>query len=463
MKYSQLQFEDLVMENSTECKGKSQVYNSSLKSSSNNTNRFVVKEQMLEKILDKNNFRIAMNRVIKNKGAQGVDGMHVDELRDFLNTNWDQLKQMLMDGKYHPSPVRRVEIPKDNGSKRKLGIPTAVDRVIQQAIAQVLTPIYEPLFSENSYGFRPKRSAHDAINKCREHLDENYKYVVDMDLEKYFETVNHDMLITLLSKTIHDGRVISLIHRYLNAGVMIKDKKEETVIGVPAGGNLSPILSNIMLNELDREVEKRGHRHVRYADDVMIFCRTSRGAERVKKSITNFIEGKLKLKVNKEKTVVAYATKVKFLGFGFYFSKGAKVRIHPKSLKKMKNQIRYLLNKSRGNVSNEECPIKLRRYIMGWVNYFKIADMREMLRQIDEWMRSKIRCRLWKQWKKIKTRYENLVKLGMSDNEAYRNANTRKGYWRLAHSPVLNKTLTNDYIKSQNYIFFSDYYKQVKC
>lgn len=451
------------MENSTECKGKSQVYNSSLKSSSNNTNRFVVKEQMLEKILDKNNFRIAMNRVIKNKGSQGVDGMHVDELRDFLNTNWDQLKQMLMDGKYHPSPVRRVEIPKDNGSKRKLGIPTAVDRVIQQAIAQVLTPIYEPLFSENSYGFRPKRSAHDVKNKCREHLDENYKYVVDMDLEKYFETVNHDMLITLLSKTIHDGRVISLIHRYLNAGVMIKDKKEETVIGVAAGGNLSPILSNIMLNELDREVEKRGHRHVRYADDVMIFCRTSRGAERVKKSITNFIEGKLKLKVNKEKTVVAYATKVKFLGFGFYFSKGAKVRIHPKSLKKMKNQIRYLLNKSRGNVSNEECPIKLRRYIMGWVNYFKIADMREMLRQIDEWMRSKIRCRLWKQWKKIKTRYENLVKLGMSDNEAYRNANTRKGYWRLAHSPVLNKTLTNDYIKSQNYIFFSDYYKQVKC
>lgn len=248
------------------------------------------------------------------------------------------------------------------------------------------------MFSENSYGFRPKRSAHDVINKCREHLDENYKYVVDMDLEKYFETVKHDMLITRLSKTIQDGRVISLIHRYLNAGVMIKDKKEETTIGVPAGGNLSSILSNIMLHELDREVEKRGHRHVRYADDVMIFCRTSRGAERVKKSITNFIEGKLKLKVNKEKTVVAYATKVKFLGFGFYFSKGAKVRIHPKSLKKMKNQIRYLLNKSKGNVSNEECPIRLRRYIVGWVNYFKVADMRKILKQIDEWMRSKIRA-----------------------------------------------------------------------
>ncbi|MGX8835578.1 group II intron reverse transcriptase/maturase, partial [Amedibacillus sp. YH-ame6] len=343
-----------------------------------------------------------MNRVINNKGAQGVDGMHVDELRDFLNINWDQLKQMLMDGKYRPSPVRRVEIPKDNGSKRKLGIPTAVDRVIQQAIAQVLTPIYEPLFSENSYGFRPKRSAHDAINKCKEHLDGSYKYVVDIDLEKYFETVNHDILITLLSKTIHDGRVISLIHRYLNAGVMIKDKKEETTIGVLAGGNLSPILSNIMLNELDRELEKRGHHHVRFSDDVMIFCRTTRGAERVKKSITNFIEGKLKLKVNKEKTVVAHATKVKFLGFGFYFNKGAKVRIHPKSLKKMKNKIRYLLNKSKGNVSNEECPIRLRRYIKGWVNYFKIADMRKLLKQIDEWMRSKIRCRIWKQWKKIK-------------------------------------------------------------
>ncbi len=464
MQYSQSYIETSVEESSTECNGNSRGYSSSLGPYSNNINGFVVKERLLEKILDKRNFKFACDRVVKNRGVGGVDGMSVDELRDFLNTNWTTLRQMLMDGKYHPSPVLRVEIPKDNGTKRKLGIPTAVDRVIQQAITQVLTPIYEPLFSENSYGFRPQRSAHDAIEKCVENLNAGYFQIVDMDLEKYFDTVNHDKLITILSKTIKDGRVISLINRYLNAGVEVEGKYRMTIVGVPQGGPLSPILSNIMLNELDRELERRGHRFVRYADDLMIFCKSSRGAQRVMKSVTKFIEGKLKLKVNRDKTVVAYAPKVKFLGFGFYFNKdGAQVRVHPKSVIKMKNRMRELLSKTKGHISNDYHPVMLRRFIMGWVNYFKIANMKKLMTETDQWMRAKIRCRLWKQWKKIKTRHENLVKLGMNDNEAYRNANTRKGYWRIAHSPVLSKTLSNDYIKSLNYIFFLDYYKRVKC
>lgn len=464
MKYSQSYRKTSVTESSTECNGNSRGYSSSLGPSSNNINGFVVKERLLEKILDKRNFVLACDRVVKNRGVGGVDGMSVDELRDFLNTNWPTLRQMLMDGKYHPSPVLRVEIPKDNGKKRKLGIPTAVDRVIQQAIAQVLTPIYEPLFSENSYGFRPQRRAHDAIAKCVDNLNAGYCQIVDMDLEKYFDTVNHDKLITILSKTIKDGRVISLINRYLNAGVEVEGEYHKTIVGVPQGGPLSPILSNIMLNELDRELEQRGHRFVRYADDVMIFCKSSRGAQRVMKSVTEFIEGKLKLKVNRDKTVVAYASKVKFLGFGFYFNRGgAQVRVHPKSVIKMKNRMRELLSKTKGHISNDYHPVMLRRFIMGWVNYFKIANMKQLMTETDQWMRAKIRCRLWKQWKKIKTRYENLVKLGMNDNEAYRNANTRKGYWRIAHSPVLSKTLSNEYIKSLNYIFFLDYYKRVKC
>ncbi len=321
MQYSQSYIKTSVEDSSTECDGNQRGYSSSLGPTSNNINRFVVKERLLEKILDKHNFKFACDRVVKNRGVGGVDGMSVDELRDFLNTNWITLRQMLMDGEYHPSPVLRVEIPKDNGTKRKLGIPTAVDRVIQQAIAQVLTPIYEPLFSENSYGFRPGRSAHDAIDKCVDNLNAGYRQIVDMDLEKYFDTVNHDKLITILSKTIKDGRVISLINRYLNAGVEVKGKFRKTIVGVPQGGPLSPILSNVMLNELDKELEQRGHRFVRYADDVMIFCKSSRGAQRVMKSVTEYIEGKLKLKVNRDKTVVAYAAKVKFLGFGFYFKR----------------------------------------------------------------------------------------------------------------------------------------------
>lgn len=398
-------------------------------------------------------------RVKSNKGAHGVDGMKVDTLLQYLKENGGQLRQSILDGKYHPNPVRRVEIPKEDGKKRKLGIPTVVDRVVQQAIAQVLTAMYDKQFSDNSYGFRPRRSAHDAIRKCQSNIDEGYKYVVDMDLEKYFDTVNQSKLIEVLSRTIKDGRVVSLIHKYLRAGVIVRNSFEETEIGVPQGGPLSPILSNIMLNELDKELERRGHRFVRYADDMLIFCKSRRSAKRTLNNILPYIEKKLFLKVNREKTEVDYIGKVKFLGFAFYRNKGkTRIRVHPKSAAKMKNKVRELTSRSNG-MSSELRATKLKRYIMGWVNYFKLADMKNLLSKTDEWMRRRIRMIYWKQWKQVKTRGKMLISLGIQKYKAWEFANTRKSYWRISKSPILSKSLTNDVIKGLGILFFSKYYR----
>lgn len=435
----------------------------SLKITENNiANANESKERLLEEILDKDNLNNAFKRVKANKGAHGVDGMEVDELLQYLKDNGEHLKQSILDGKYRPNPVRRVEIPKEDGKqKRKLGIPTVVDRLIQQAIAQVLTPIFEVQFSNNSYGFRPKRSAHDAIKSCQENIQQGYKYAVDMDLEKYFDTVNQSKIIEVLSRTIKDGRVISLIHKYLKAGVVVRHKYEETEIGVPQGGPLSPILSNIMLTELDKELERREHRFVRYADDLIILCKSKRSARRTLEKIIPFIENKLFLKVNKDKTVVEYVGKVKFLGFTFYQYKGkARVRIHPKAIAKMKRRIKELTARSNG-MSNDSRIDKLKSYITGWVNYFKIADMRNLLLDIDEWMRRRIRMVYWKQWKRIRTRFKILQTLGIHKQKAWEYANTRKGYWRISASPILSKSLNNDTLRKFGFIFFSEYYRQV--
>jgi group II intron reverse transcriptase/maturase len=427
----------------------------------NITNANESKDRLLEKILERDNLNNAFKRVKSNKGAHGVDGMEVDELLQYFKDNGDQLKQSIFDCKYHPNPVRRVEIPKDNGKKRNLGIPTVVDRVIQQAIAQVLTPIFEKQFSDNSYGFRPKRSAHDAIKKCLENLQQGYKYAVDMDLEKFFDTVCQSKLIEVLSRTIKDGRIISLIHKYLRAGVVVKHKYEDTEIGVPQGGPLSPLLSNIMLTELDKELEKRGHRFVRYADDLIILCKSRRSAKRTLENIVPFIENRLFLKVNREKTVVEYVGKIKFLGFAFYQYRGnARVRIHPKSIAKMKSKIKEMTARSNG-MGNESRIKKLRSYIMGWINYFKIADIKKLLLETDEWMRRRIRMVYWKQWKKIKTRFKMLQFLGIYKQKAWEFANTRKGYWRISRSPILSKSLNNDTLKKFGFLSFSDYYRQV--
>jgi group II intron reverse transcriptase/maturase len=461
VKGSQLPTEGSMQKDSAEHERYAGVHDPVRIAETDSTNTNESKEGLLEKIVNLNNLNEAFKRVKANKGSHGIDGMKVDELLQYLKENGETLRQSILDGTYRPSPVRRVEIPKENGKKRNLGIPTVVDRVIQQAIAQMLTPIYEKQFSENSFGFRPKRSAHDAISRSQSNIDEGYKYVVDMDLEKYFDTVNQSKLVEILSRTIKDGRVISLIHKYLRAGVIIKHRFEDTEIGVPQGGNLSPILSNIMLNELDKELENRGHRFVRYADDLLIFCKSRKSAERALTNILPFIEKKLFLKVNREKTVVDEARKVKFLGFSFYSQKGqTRVRIHPKSTMKMKNKVRELTSRSNG-IGNEDRALKLRRYITGWINYFKIADIKRLLQTTDEWMRRRIRMIYWKQWKRVRTKFKMLQSLGIQKQKAWEYANTRKSYWRTSHSPILTKSLGNNTIKGFGFTFFSDYYRQV--
>lgn len=460
-KGSQLRMEGSTQKDSAEHEGYAGVHNPERITETGNTNANVLKKGLLEEIVSRDNMNQAFKKVKANRGSHGIDGMKVDELLQYLKENGEYIKQSILAGKYRPNPVRRVEIPKENGKKRNLGIPTVVDRVVQQAIAQVLTPIYEMQFSANSFGFRPKRSAHDAIRKSQNNIAQGYKYVVDMDLEKYFDTVNQSKLVEVLSRTIKDGRVISLIHRYLKAGVVVKQRLEETEVGVPQGGNLSPILSNIMLNELDKELESRNHKFVRYADDLLIFCKSKRSAERTLENILPYIEKKLFLKVNREKTAVDEATRVKFLGFSFYQRNGeTKVRIHPKSIVKMKGKIKELTSRSNG-VGNEDRAEKLRRYIMGWINYFKIADMKKLLQTTDEWMRRRIRMIYWKQWKRVKTKFTMLQSLGIKKQQAWEYANTRKSYWRTSNSPILSKSLGNNTIRGLGFLFFSDYYRQV--
>ena len=418
---------------------------------------------LLEQILSPTNMNQAYKRVKSNKGSGGIDKMEVESLVDYLVTNKEELIQSILGGSYRPNPVRRVEIPKENGKIRMLGIPTVIDRVVQQAIAQILSPIYEGQFSNNSYGFRPKRSAHQALNKCKDHITDGNKYAVDMDLEKFFDTVNQSKLIEVLSRTVQDGRVISLIHKYLNAGVVVRNKVEETKVGVPQGGPLSPLLSNIMLNELDRELEKRGHRFVRYADDMVILCKSERSAKRTLTNIIPYIEEKLFLKVNREKTVVAYISKIKFLGYSFYRNgKEGRLRIHPKSIAKMKERIKALTSRSNGwgDARRKEA---LKQYITGWVNYFKLAEMKSILLQVDDWYRRRLRMVIWKQWKRIRTRFRNLQKLGIVKYKAWEFANTRKGYWHTANSPILNRSITSNRLKQSGYIFLTDYFRKVNA
>jgi len=428
----------------------------------NLTNNQPTEYGMLEFIVSPSNLNAAYLKVKRNKGAGGVDKMSTEALKDYLVLHKNELVAAIQKGNYSPNPVRRVEIPKDNQSKRKLGIPTVVDRVIQQAICQVLTPIYEPQFSPFSYGFRPKRSAHQALKQGLEYITNGYSYAVDIDLEKFFDKVNHSKLIEVLSRKVKDGRVISLIHKYLNAGVIVKHRFEPSEEGVPQGGPLSPLLSNIMLNELDRELEKRGHKFMRYADDMVILCRSKRSAQRVYESITYFIENKLFLRVNRDKSKVCHIKEVKFLGYSFYKAKGeGRLRLHPKSVLKMKVKIKELTSRSNG-WGNERRKEALRQYITGWVQYFKLADMKNLLLRVDEWYRRRLRMVIWKQWKRTKTKLTNLIKLGVNKSKAWEWANTRKGYWRIAGSFILSTTITNDRLSAAGFVFFSDYYRKVR-
>lgn len=403
---------------------------------------------LMERILSRDNLLSALKRVERNKGSHGVDDMPVQFLRPHIMKHWNSLKKELLEGTYEPQPVRRIEIPKPDGGVRLLGIPTVTDRFIQQAIAQVLTSLYDPTFSDHCYGFRPNRSAHDAVRKAKGFLQDGYRWVVDMDLEKFFDKVNHDRLMGTLAKRIQDKRLLALIRKYLTSGIMIQGVVTASREGTPQGGPLSPLLSNIVLDELDRELEKRGHRFVRYADDCNIYVKTERAGQRVMKSVTSFIEKELKLKVNLQKSAVDRPWKRKFLGFSFTTGKEPKIRVANESRKRMKQKIRDITSRKKP-YSMEFRIQKLNQYLMGWCGYFALADTPSVFRDFDSWIRRRLRMCMWKDWKKPKTKTRKLIGLGADPQKAYEWGNSRKAYWRIAKSPILHRTLGNSYWSSQ--------------
>lgn len=410
-------------------------------------------EITLEAILSRENLTLALKGVEANKGAPGVDGMTTEELRKYIFEHPGELTSAILSGKYRPAPVKRVTIPKpEKGKFRNLGIPTVIDRLVQQAVAQKLSYSYDGTFSMSSFGFRPTRSAHDAIFKVMSEADQGYVWAVDMDLEKFFDTVNHSRLIRKLSTRIKDGRVISLITRMLKSGVWSQGKVEKSEVGLMQGGPLSPLLANIYLDELDMELEKRGHRFARYADDLVILCKSKRSAQRTLKSVTRFIEGRMKLKINETKTTVSHITRgVKFLGHGFYKTKdGYFPTVHPKSKERLKNALREILSRNR----KQSIPVvkeMLNKKLRGWCEYFKFAKYEKWSKATDEWIRRRIRQLLWKTWKLVRTKYAALRKLGCTHERAVQWANTRKSYWHIANSYILATTLNNDFLKTQGW------------
>ena len=408
-------------------------------------------ESLLEKILHRDNLNAAYKRVKQKGGAAGVDGMTVDEMLPYLRENREELIASIRGGWYKPKPVRRVEIPKPDGGVRLLGVPTVIDRMVQQAVLQVLQPIFEPKFSDSSYGFRPGRSAHQAITKAKEYYEEGYTSVVDIDLAKYFDTVNHDILLELVSREVKDKAVIKLIRKFLKSGVMVNGLFSPTNEGTPQGGNISPFLSNIYLTEFDRMLESRGHRFVRYADDCNVYVKSRRAADRVLESCTKFLEGKLRLKVNQEKSKTGSPTRLKFLGFSLYKTgKKTGIRPHEKALERFKDKIRELTSRKQAR-SVEEILWRLKLYTRGWLGYYAIADMKGRMDALNQWVRRRIRQTLWKQWKRIGAKHDNLVRLGVDNRKAWEWANSRLGYWRVAGSWILSTSLTNDYLVSIGY------------
>lgn len=401
-------------------------------------------------ITDRHNLNEAFKMVRRNKGAAGVDAKDIEATRQYLKENKEKIIRQIQTGQYTPQPVRRVEIPKGNGDTRKLGIPTVTDRVIQQAVVQILTPIIDPVFSDYSYGFRPNKSAHQAIAQAQSYMDEGYKFVVDMDLEKFFDRVQHDKLMSLVAGYIKDKPTLKLIRKFLNAGTMANGVIVHSQEGTPQGGPLSPLLSNILLHELDKELEKRGHRFVRYADDCNIYVKSLKAGERVKVGMTTFIEKKLKLKVNEEKSAVGKPSARIFLGVSFYRNKRqTRIYVPKKSRQKFEDKIRRLTNRNRSMRMDER--IKFLNYlIQGWGNYFKIGDVGKYAKKMDTHIRRRLRACRWKEWKKITTKYRNLKKLGIRPNDAYRMANTRKGYWRTSNNPIIDRALNNKYWEKQN-------------
>ena len=403
--------------------------------------------ELWERVWERQNLFAALERVERNGGAPGIDGMRVEELRPYLKEHWLEIRAALDQQTYKPSPVQRVERPKPEGGVRQLGIPTVLDRFLQQAMAQALTPLFERMFSNHSYGFRPGRSAHQAVKQAQAYVQAGYEWVVDIDLEKFFDRVNHDMLMARVARVVKDKRVLKLIRAYLNSGVMVGGVVRDTEEGTPQGGPLSPLLSNIMLDDLDKELEKRGHKFVRYADDCNIYVRTPRAGERVMESVKGFLEKKLKLKVNPKKSKVDRASRVKILGFSFYKRKGeVLIRVANRSLERFWERLRRLTKRTRSG-KLEDVIQEINVYTMGWIGYFWQANTPSVFEGLDSWIRRRLRQMIWKRWKRGTTRYRELVKLGVPRERAGLGA-VGKSPWHMSKSPVVNEALSNAYLRN---------------
>ena len=451
-----------LQKDSTECEGYAGAQSAAHPEAGETEGR---KLELLERILDRDNLNRAYKRVKANKGAPGVDGMTVEEALPWLKEHGKELTDSILQGKFKPDPVRRKEIPKPDGGVRKLGIPSVKDRIIQQAIAQMLMPIYEPIFAEGSYGYRPGRSAQDAIFKIRGYYDEGYEWAVLLDLSKYFDTLNHEKLLNLLRREIDDERVIQLIKRFLKSGVMDNGVVVATDEGSPQGGPLSPLLANIYLNEFDHEYERRGVPVIRYADDIVLLCKSERATERLLESSIRYLEGKMKLKVNREKSHIAKVNakkKFKFLGFAYGKGKdGLFIRVHQKSLLKAKNKLRELTKRNRGrNIRDVMAEVK--RYMQGWLNYYAIADMKKTMAEWNGWLRRRIRMYIWKQWKKPKTKFRNLRKLGIPEKYAWMAANSRRGYWFTVETGAVKRAISNERLASAGFFDLSLAYESIQ-
>ena len=406
-----------------------------------------ITELLMEEVCERENCKRALKRVKANKGSPGVDGTTVHELPGFLQQHWLAIRERLLSGAYKPQPVKRVEIPKPDGGVRKLGIPTVRDRFIQQAVMQVLQKRWDRTFSDHSYGFRPGRSAHQAVAAAQQHIAAGYRWVVDLDLEKFFDRVSHDKLMAKVAERVSDQRLLKLIRAFLRAGVMEDGLVSPVDEGTPQGGPLSPLLSNLVLDEFDRELERRGHRFARYADDSNIYVRSRRAGERVMKSLTRFISAKLKLQVNQQKSAVARPWERKFLGFSFPSSASPKRRIAPKAVKRFKERIRELTSRTRG-ISIERMAQELAPYLRGWIGYFGKCETPSVLQSLEEWTRRRLRSAIWKQWKRGKVRFAELRKRGVDTRLAAQTAGSAQGPWRLANSPALAIALPNAYFDS---------------
>ena len=396
-------------------------------------------ESLMEAVVEGSNMRKAYERVVRNKGAAGVDGMAVGALKPYLQTHWSTLKEELLAGRYQPMAVLGIKIPKPTGGKRQLGIPTAVDRLIQQAMHQVLCPIFDPAFSESSYGFRPGRGTHDAVQNAREHVATGRRWVIDMDLEKFFDRVNHDVLMARVARKVRDKRVLGLTRRYLRVGLMQGGLTSQRTEGTPQGGPLSPLLSNILLDDLDKELERRGHRFCRYADDCNIYVGSREAGERVLTSVSRYLETVLKLKVNNEKSAVARPWQRKFLGYSMTTHKRPRLRVAPASVERLKQHLKRELKRGRGRNLKRLVAETLRPKLLGWANYFKLAEVKGVFEQLDQWLRRKLRCVIWRQWKQPRTRAKGLIRRGLDKVQSWKSASNGRGPWWNAGASHMNQ------------------------